>query len=163
MTFLGALVLAPNFSMAQVKDSFYFMKDDNEFSDEEKDLEAQYVFETCNQNFIQRVYFDCGCVAGAFRVERDKEDLIPQTTIVHNIMSEKRPECANSIGIAGETYEFCTEYARVFRERKTNNEGYCSCVANNTANKFKKKPRLSLRYIEDIRLDSMLTCNEEYP
>lgn len=162
LAFSGALFTSID-AKATTKDSYYFMKDDGEFTDAEKDEEAQFVFDRCNANFIQRVYFDCACVAGAVRQDRDKKDITPQGMLVSSYMSEENPQCANSVGIAGEAYEFCTEYARVFRERQTNNGDYCKCVANKTANGFKKKPRLSMRHIEDIRLKSMMSCEDDFP
>ena len=53
---LGGLLWNAPFAHAQyeVKDSFYFMKDDNEFSDEEKDEEAQYVYQLCEGNIFQK-------------------------------------------------------------------------------------------------------------
>lgn len=151
---------APQANALDVKDSYYFMKDDNEFSDEEKDEEAQYVFEMCNYNILQRTYFDCACLAGAFRQERDKEELIPQNNIINMLLTKDTRGCANTVGIAGETYRFCTEYAESFRYREKNNEEYCECVANQTARKFSKNPRMNMNYVTNIRVDALSYCRK---
>lgn len=146
-----------------IKDSFYFMKDDGEFSAEEKDEEAEYIHNLCQQNFFQRTYFDCACIAGAFRQERDKPDLIPQAMLFNNLFNDKNLDCANTSSIAGDTYEFCTDYTFYSRPRVKEelNEQYCRCVANKTANEFKKNPSLELRHIQNIRGESLLSCDEQ--
>jgi len=151
-----------SYAQFKVKDSFYFMKDDEEFSDEEKDEEAQYIHDQCVNNSIQSVYFDCACVAGAFRAERDKEKIMPQSQIVNTILTSDVYGCANTAAIAGETYEFCSEYARVFRSRKKNNSQYCKCVANTMAHNFKKEPQLRRRHIKDLRVNAMGSCRYKY-
>lgn len=162
LSFLAASILICGFiSQAHAldtKDSYYFMKDDNEFSDEEKDEEAQYVFDMCNYNILQRTYFDCACIAGAFRQERDKEELVPQNQIINSILTQDTRGCANTVGIAGETYRFCTEYAAAFRYREKNNEEYCECVANQTARNFTKNPRMNMNHVTNIRVDAMSYC-----
>lgn len=142
----------------EIKDSFYFMKDDGEFSDEEKDEEAEYIYQTCNNNSIQSTYFDCACLAGAFRQERDKEKLVPQANLINSVLTDNSRGCANTAQIAGETYEFCTEYARSFRSRKKDNEGYCKCVANTMANSFKKNPIMRRKNIQNLRTEALGAC-----
>lgn len=159
----GLILCATQTAQAQwmydVQDSFYFMQDDGEFSDEEKDLEAQYVFRMCSQNTIQSTYFDCACLAGAFRQERDKPDLVPQDTLVNNILTNESRGCANTAAIAGDTYEFCSAYAKIFRARKNDGPEYCKCVANRSANAFKKKPTFAKNNIEKIRTNALLSCD----
>ena len=148
------------YALYEQKDSIYFMLDDGELSPEEMDEEAMYVFGQCSGNFIQRVYFNCSCISGAFRQEREKQGaFVPQSIIVDDLFNDNERGCANSIGIAGETYRFCNEYARTFRSRNKNNEQYCSCVANTMARSFKKDPYLGTRHIEKLRGDAMLSCN----
>ena len=161
LTFV-AVFSAPAFAQYEVKDSFYFMKDDGEFSAEEKDEEAEYIYQKCEKNSIQRVYFDCACLAGAFRVARDKEKLVPQSTIVNSILTRDSRGCANTVAIAGDAYEFCTEYARVFRSRRKNNENFCGCVANKMALDFKKTPVLRKRKIEKMRTKALVSCGKEH-
>lgn len=143
-----------------VRDSFYYMKDDGEFSSDEKDEEALYIFQQCNSNFVQRIYYDCACVSGMFRLERDKEDLVPQSQIVTEIFTNENSPCANTIGIAGDSYNKCMDFVSVFneRERPETNQKYCQCVANNFASNFSKKPSLNLRSIERMHIDSMSQC-----
>ncbi len=142
----------------EVKDSFYFMKGDGEFSDAEKDEEALYVFNTCQSNAIQSLYFDCACIAGAFRQERDSEKLVPQSQIINALFNDNNSQCANTIGIAGDAYESCQEYSSIYRARNKDNNKYCKCVANKTALNFQKKPILNTDYIRQLRSGAMLSC-----
>lgn len=159
IAFCAALIPAAQAQwMYDVQDSFYFMKDDGEFSDEEKDLEAQYVYRMCSENSIQSTYFDCACIAGAFRQERDKPDLVPQDTLINNILINDSRGCANTAAIAGDTYEFCSSYAKIFRARQKDGEKYCKCVANRSANAFKKNPSFGKNNIEKIRTNALLSC-----
>lgn len=156
---VGVLITASS-ATAQAKDSFYFMKDDGEFSAEEKDEEAQYVYENCEKNIVQRTYFDCACIAGAFRVSRDSGPLMPQANLINSLLSDPKSKCTNTLTIAGDTYEFCTEYARVFRHREKDNTQYCECVANKMANDFTKNPKLKEDYISNLRTDALVSCRK---
>ncbi len=147
-------------ALYEVKDNLYFMKDDNEFSEEEMDEEALYVHKICTQSAIQSTYFKCSCVAGAYRQGREKQGpYIPQSQLLNNIYTTKSKECANIETIAGDTYAYCTNFVKSFRYREKNNNQYCQCVANKTALAFKKDPRLSLNYIGDLRASAMTSCN----
>jgi hypothetical protein len=159
--FLLAFIL-PSASQAQVKDSFYFMKDDGEFSPAEKDEEAAYIFNQCQSNPFQKIYFDCACIAGEFRNQRDAEDLIPQGELINNIVDNPPESCINTTVIAGDVYEECLAYSKVFRARAKNNEDYCSCAANRSALGFKDKPDLKLSNIEKIRSNAMVSCARIY-
>jgi hypothetical protein len=163
ITALALLVLSL-FSpvQAEVKDSFYFMKDDNFFSDEEKDEEAEYIHRQCERSTFQHIYYDCACMAGAFRVKRDAEKLIPQDQILEELLDDKESPCVNTAAIAGETYKFCYDYVSVFHSRDKNNVKYCKCVANKTAHSFKKKPVLESKNIEKIRSKAMQNCRRNY-
>ena len=95
---------SPAHAVYQVKDAFYFMKDDNEFSSEEMDEEARYVHGTCSDNSIRSVYFDCSCIAGAYRQEREKVGpYVPQSHILNGLYGKSEKGCANTEAIAGET------------------------------------------------------------
>ena len=153
----------PHSAQATVKDSFYFMKDDGIFSAEEKDEEAEYIFEQCARNPFQNLYFDCACIAGDFRLKRDEENLRPQGTLLDEVLMEPDNKCINTIGIAGESYQDCLEFSESFRSRNKNNEQYCSCVGNKTARDFQREPVLRLRHIERLRSNAMATCARTYP
>lgn len=161
-TFLFIALVLPVTAQAQVKDSFYFMKDDGVFSDEEKDEEALYIYKQCQRNPFQKVYFDCGCIAGDFRLQRNEEKLIPQGELINRITSNPREECVNTTVIAGDTYTQCLEYSETFRSRARNNEEYCQCAANKAALGFKKKPDIRLRNIEKIRSGALVSCARIY-
>ena len=161
-SFLMIFLLLPATAQAQVKDSFYFIKDDGVFSPEEKDEEAAYIYDQCATNPFQKIYLDCGCIAGEFRNQRDSEKLIPQGELINNIIDNPPEACVNTVTIAGDAYEQCQEYSKIFRSRAKNNEDYCSCAANRAALDFKKKPDIRLSNIEKIRSNAMVSCARIY-
>ncbi len=136
------------------------MKDDGEFSAEEKDEEALYIYERCEGNVFQRVYFDCTCIAGAYRQERDKGPLIPQNTLLNSLYTENERGCTNTVAIAGDAYEFCEHYAKTYRSRKRNNKQYCECVANTVARSFAKNPHLQVNYIGNLQTEALGSCRK---
>ncbi len=160
LTFLAFSL--PQIAQAEIKDSFYFMKDDGIFSDEEKDEEAQYIYQVCENNNFQKIYFDCACIAGDFRNQRESELLIPQGEIYSEITDNPRPECINTTSIAGDTFKDCMEYSQTFRSRANNNVDYCECSANRAARDFRAKPDLRLKNIEKIRSNAMVSCARTY-
>jgi hypothetical protein len=142
-------------------DSFTFMKDDGEFSDEEKDKEAFHIYATCQSHGIRSIYYDCTCIAGAFRAARDAEDLVPQAQIVNSLYRDRDTKCVNMEQIAGSAYQQCQEYASVYRDRESEkrNEDYCQCVANRLSNNFSLNPRLDIDFISDLRVAAMMECD----
>ena len=158
-----SLVVGQAQSFEVVKDTYYFLKDDGKFSDEEKDEEALYIYQQCSRNIMQRVYFNCECVAGAFRQTRDSDEkLRPQSVILDEIFNDDSRGCVNEPVIAGENYRFCSNYAKTMRARSKNNDGYCTCVANNVAENFAKDPRLRTKHIERLRTDALVSCSYKF-
>jgi len=151
------------YAIYEVKDEIYYMTDDNKFSDEEKDQEATYIYARCQNNALEKIYYNCECVAGAFRTERDRrEDFIPQDVVYNSLFTKDiapRYNCANDVEIAGDAYQKCMTYSKVQRKRKGYHDEYCSCVANKMARNFKKEPQLRMSHISDLRVDAMLTCD----
>lgn len=164
--FFSCFVLIPlsqASALEVVKNTYYFLKDDGKFSDEEKDEEAQYIYGKCERNVMQRTYYNCQCIAGAFRQKRDTDTSIrPQSNILQEIYDNTPEQCINKPGIAGENYTFCTRYAATFREKSLNNETYCTCVANGVADRFAKDPKLKTHHIQEIRTNMMVSCNKQY-
>lgn len=152
----------PAYAYTDIKDSFYFMKDDGEFSPEEKDEEAIYIYDSCSQNIMQNTYFKCDCVAGAYRQERDKGPLQPQTNLLYSIFKTHAKECINKPAIAGEAYEFCENHTRMFRARGPNNKEYCECVARKSVKDFSKDPKLKTDFISDIHINALTSCEREF-
>jgi len=146
----------------ELKDSYYFMKDDGIFSDEEKDEEAEYIREECLKTTLQQRYYDCSCLAGAFRIRRDEEKLVPQDQILSDLYSDRNTKCVDTAKIAGNTYYACQEYAAIFRNRKAENNEYCKCVSNTVANEFAKSPRMKSYFINNLRVQAMSSCNAKY-
>lgn len=155
----------PAFAQYDIKDSYYFMKDDGEFSDEEKDLEAEYIKEQCEESFLERRYYNCACIAGTIRVQRDGEKLMPQARLLNDIYNDPKTPCVDTAKIASESYEFCMGYARTFRTRNDskNNEDYCKCSANTMALSYAKEPVLNIRYINRLKAKALRDCQSDYP
>ena len=168
LTFLLSLCLSLSFGLTAyayeiVKDTYYFLRDDGKFSEKEKDEEAQYIYQQCSRNIMQSVYFNCECIAGAFRQTRDSDEKIrPQNTILTELFNDDSRGCVNTPAIAGENYRFCSNYASTLRARSKNNEEYCTCVANDVAKLFSEDPRLRTRHIEKLRTNAMVSCNQKF-
>ncbi len=148
-------------ALYEPKDSVYFTKDDGEMSEEEKDLEAMYVYEQCAQHPQKAVYFDCGCIAGSFRIKREELGILdPQSTIVNKLFSDSNNGCANPIGIAGNAYTKCMNNNRIMRDRNSDeeNEQYCSCVGKKAASEFTKNPVLSTGFIRNVNSTAFTYC-----
>jgi len=146
----------------ETKNSYYFMKDDGEFSDEEKDEEAFYVYQECAKNGMKNMYFNCECIAGAFRQIRDEDEFIrPQTTILSSLFRDDSRGCVNTEYIAGDVYKSCLNMARTTRYRQSDqtNEEYCTCAANDVARNFSKDARLQSSYILTLRSNAYSNCN----
>lgn len=159
LLFLALIFPLP--AAAQVKDSYYFMADDGKQTPEEMEEEADYVFQSCNSNTYQKSYFNCECVAGAFLQAREKlGSVVPQEEILKTITRTSKAQCANTVEIAGEAYEDCQRYVKMFREYDKDNEEYCSCVGNTVATRFSETPYLRTTYIRKIRTDALVECNK---
>ena len=159
---LAFWVAAPLPAAAQIKDSTYFMMDDGEQSPEEMEEEALYVYDICSKNGVERVYFDCQCLAGAFLIEREKEGpRYPQEDIIDRLTTGPNATCANPVAIAGETYTNCMRVSTKLHALKPDNEGYCTCVANRVAAQFSQKPNWRLTYINAIKSNAMEYCGKD--
>lgn len=163
MKFIALFALAFVLSFpahAQIKDSYYYMRDDGVQSPEEMQMEAQTVYETCRSNIYKSRYFNCQCLAGAFLIQREKlGGIAPQEEIINELTIGKKASCANTVVIAGTVYRECMQSSRYFREFAKDNEEYCSCVGNTTARQFEKDPFLNTSYISDVQSQAMLRCH----
>lgn len=144
------------------KNSYDYMKDDGVFSDEEKDTEAEAMKRQCDRSVLEQKYYDCTCIAGAFRAKRDEELLIPQSTILRNLYNDPKTKCADPAKIAGNIYKDCMFSAPYMRSRKNDNPEYCACVANKVAKGFMKSPRLNQSFIGSIQSTAMKTCLQQF-
>lgn len=142
------------------KNRLYFLRDDGEFSEEEKDEEAQYIYGLCTTNYMLGTFFDCACVAGAFRMERDVSDDI-QDSILNRIYNETKSPCINSSGIAGSVYKECQKsYSKnsgLIRKGIDPDE-MCQCYANEVALTYEIKPVFRKDYISSIKTKSYIYC-----
>lgn len=158
--FLAAFLFVPA-AQAQVKDSYYFMRDDGVQSPEEVMEEAEYVFQACDTNVFQRDYFDCACIAGTFLQARDKYGSVaPQEEIISDILNGRNARCANPTGIAGKLYQNCMDTSAVTREYNKDNEEFCTCVGNTTARRFTARPALNSSYIARLESRALVDCQQ---
>lgn len=164
--FLLALLLsAPAFAQARgtyiVKDSIYFTMDDGIQSPEEMVQEAEYVQGICAGDAYQSLYFNCECIAAEFLAQREAlGPMTPQYEILQSLTKGRRAKCGNTVGIAGETYQYCLDYSAERRELESaaENESYCTCAANKASSDFTRRPRLNVSYIRQVKVDAMLYC-----
>ncbi len=143
------------------KNSIDYLMDDGKMTPDEMFQEAEYIHNLCLSNEYQRTYFDCQCLGGAFLQRREKAGpYMPQNMLVDQIVRGTSTACANTAVIAGTTYDSCMGYSATYREFEKDNEDYCSCVANYTANAFTKRPFLSTGYIEGMKSYAMNMCED---
>lgn len=152
----------PAFAQYAERSSTDFMTDDGIFTDEEKDEEALWVKKQCDISASEQKYFDCACLAGAFRLKRNEEKLRPQTTIMNELFNDQKSPCLDPTKIAGRAYMECQQTIKIFRAREKDNEEYCTCVANSFTKDFVKKPNLRLRYIEHLKVNVMKKCDPRF-
>lgn len=154
----------PDSQPAGVPDSYYYMMDDGEFSEEEMQKETSFIYQDCRMNILRKIYYDCECIAGAFLQQREKlGPMEPQQNILGTLFRGGGTECVNTPDIAGRNYRDCMEYTKYFRTEKSDalNESYCQCVANTVAQKFSRAPDLSMKYISAIRTDALVSCHRQ--
>lgn len=144
----------------EIKDSYYFMKDDGIFSDEEKDLEAEYIKRECDISVLEQKYYNCSCIAGAYRLKRNEEQLRPQMQILHELYNDPETKCVDSAKIAGNTYDTCQRMNSIF-SNVGDVDSYCKCVANTVARDFSRNPRLRSRYMQSLKLNALTSCRPE--
>ncbi len=145
------------------RDSVDFMLDDGEMSPEEMEEEAIGVYNRCAKDMIKQTYFDCECIGGAFLTEREEQGpYVSQYELLKKVYKEK-PECIAEEKLAGQVYNDCQQMAQISRRTDTNNEEYCSCVANDTVKLFAKTPSLRSRAIEGVRARAISACLAKYP
>ncbi len=159
VTFFLGIFSMPAFAQYTSKDSFDYLKDDGIFSDEEKDEESFLVKQQCDRSVLERQYYNCSCLAGAFRLKRDEEKVTPQGTIMYKLLNDEKSECVDPSKIAGKTYADCMESSKILRPRRENNEKFCKCLANSFSEEFSSKPRLKRRYIKNMKVRIMGTCH----
>lgn len=144
----------------------YFSPDNATMTPLDMAREAEEVHNLCESHSYQRIYFDCACIAGAFLRERERVGpLVAQSSIITELFRTggTLAKCGNGPAIAGEMYGFCQSHVAVFRPYETTNEDYCQCAANRMARDFMDYPYLRTAYINRLRVNAMLACEERYP
>jgi hypothetical protein len=115
--------------------------------------EMNQVYLDCANNSVFSTYFDCRCQAMRFLEERIR--LGPR--IARNaIMTRVNTECVNKAGIAGYSYDVCTEM--VILRNYTGYRKMCECFANTVAEEYAARPYLKSRNVISIQRDAYITC-----
>jgi len=157
---IGLSVFAPN-AQAQDKDRMYFLREDGEYSDEDRDEEAQYIYDRCTKSYMYSNFFECACVAGAFRMERDVSD-DPQDAVLNRIYNSRQSPCINIVQIAGTMYTECIKTygnnSRLIRKGIKPDE-MCQCYGNEIAQTYAKKPIFKKKYINSLKTKSYVYCS----
>lgn len=161
---LAAFLASP--AMAQkIKNSLDYTMDDGIMDEEEMMMEAQDMYKLCTRNAYQRKRFKCDCLAGAYLQQREK---LGPTIMQHEIYKiitnskEVNPNCVNTEDMAADVYKQCMGLAinDMRTELSPDNDSFCTCVANRSANQFKKAPRMAMPYIESIRMNAYEYCRD---
>lgn len=100
--------------------------------------EAFSVGNSCKSYDTVRDYYDCECLSANFLELRTRNPDAKQD----NLITSARKRCANTAGIAGDSYNRCLSWATTTRD---DYERYCTCYANTFARTFAKGPTDSIR------------------
>ena len=147
-------------AQATPKDRMYFLQNDGVFSEEEKDEEALYVYESCKRKQLYNDFFECGCVAGIFRMERETSK-DRQGLILNKIYNNRGSPCINVPGIAGSSYEQCkADYkgSSSLIRSGVPLEKMCQCYGNHVAHHYTKKPIFTFEYIMFLKKQANVDC-----
>lgn len=144
-----------------VKDSVYFTLDDGIMTKEEMEEEAQYVYDICNRNPFQNQYFDCGCIAGDFLIQREKlGPMVMQDDIFTAVTSGPNARCANAPMIANLAYNNCLDFVKIANITREETPEFCTCAANKAALDFAKTPKLDTTFSTSVASNALIYCND---
>ena len=147
-------------AQAVPKDRMYFLKNDGIFSEEEKDEEALYVYEKCKKNLSYNSFFECSCVAGVFRMERETSEQ-RQSIILLDIYRNIKSPCINAPGIAGSSYERCKENYKNSSDlirKGISLERMCQCYGSYFTESYMKKPLFTTKHIMHLQKKANIAC-----
>lgn len=118
-------------------------------------LEADRVFNNCSINLIMSKYQDCECMALKYidarvRVGPDRK--------YDDVINDVARECPNVAGIAGSIYVECFDIPDIYVLSDKEQQEFCACYANETANNYTRNPFNSYRYQMNIRKGALLHC-----
>ena len=114
--------------------------------------EAIGIYDECKASEMANKYYNCDCVSADFLQSRTEQP----NEASYNILMASRKKCANTVDIAGSSYERCLTWAP---RLKNDYEEYCGCYANNFAKNFAKSPTDSIRGREIMMTNALNGCN----
>ena len=145
------------------KDSIDYTLDDDEMSQEEMEAEAIGIYNRCEGDLIKKTYYDCECIGGAFLSLREQlGPMVPQFNLMDQVYNDSS-QCVDTAKIAGDSYQSCLSQVTISRYNQSDNDEYCSCVANTSAKFYQKTPSLNTRAITKIKTRAKIVCNQKFP
>ncbi|MFA5593413.1 MAG: hypothetical protein WC989_08900 [Micavibrio sp.] len=165
LVFPASAALAQGTTELRHRDGINYLMDDGIMSQEEMEQEANDMYRLCTLNPYLKTYADCGCIAGAFLIEREKlGPYVPQSTIYERIRDNGRVKCANTESVAITTYNQCMEFSQTYYEMARDHVEYCTCVGNDVAREYERRPVINSAYISALTTRSMTSCRDpNYP
>lgn len=116
--------------------------------------EMQQIEKNCNANVMYAAFHDCRCIAVKFLDARIKSD--PETSGSDRVFQSIQTECPDEPGIAGFVYKSCADVMRYARPKDF--EKFCKCSANQVARNYTQRPRMNMRYIDNLRKSAFVSC-----
>lgn len=117
--------------------------------------EVQSVFDNCQGNYMYSRLHDCRCVSVFFMDQRLREGPEKHRNF---IIDDVAKVCPNTPELAGLVYGRCT--ANISYQRLKNTDEYCSCVANQAARLYKKRPIPKHSYVAVLSAESHILCKD---
>lgn len=104
-------------------------------------------------------YYDCSCFAIQFlkdRYEKGPEELL----YAYNFSNLDLSSCVFKPSIAGEGYKRCLKFVnKTLREE--DQKKVCECAALETADAFAAKPRPNVRYVNNLLVSMLSSCQRK--
>lgn len=116
--------------------------------------EMQQIEKNCNANVMYAAFHDCRCIAVKFLDARIKSN--PETSGSDRVFQSIQNECPDEPGIAGFVYKSCADVMRYARPKDF--EKFCKCSANQVARNYSQRPRMNMRYIDNLRKSAFVSC-----
>ncbi|MBI2233508.1 MAG: hypothetical protein HYU57_00545 [Micavibrio aeruginosavorus] len=116
--------------------------------------EMQQVEKNCSANVMYAAFHDCRCIAVKFLDARIKSN--PETSGSDRVFQSIQTECPDEPGIAGFVYKSCADVMRYARPKDF--EKFCKCSANQVARNYSQRPRMNMRYIDNLRKSAFVSC-----
>jgi hypothetical protein len=118
--------------------------------------EADRAFNYCSGNYMLSNFYDCSCYTMTFMEERYEKG--PEVPFIQLLQGDAIAECVFEPSIAGYIYTRCTTGAVMDSLTDKQVENMCQCASRATAMEFKKKPWLSMGYVDRMYNEIYIEC-----